>query len=1121
MIDSHQMPKTLVDEAFLSSVLERVAPDKRVDTNELKAILLALISAIGKDSTSKNSKNTSNTTKANPKTSKKSSHKDFERIFAIFGEIFCAFREKIYAIYERGDILDYTFLYLAFITPDFLISRFSVADFDGGFDKDFVKSIYEYFPDDERFLNFIEIADKMLSTKSDATNTTNTLSATNISQEEWFMLVELGGISRVLAYPSAQKRCINHKNCSKTSKIDDRATQVSLRNGLVFFSAFISLGDMQCAKAQKIQPFIYEAYSLFRLDFTLLCEAMKLAFERAHSALERRNVCNWQLHIFWNVEHWFNSREWLRLYPLWKEVFYERISQAQKAMVEANAEYMVGAMPQNPHEANPHQNPKTPQNPTNSQNPQNLQPLYQAIDEVLYLQLFLYHFCGNSFISQEQWREFNTEVLKKSSALYREFGAKFLTKSSKIEKRNTTKDSKHQNLKSMKSMEAPQSAENSQESKSSQPTQQAKRIIGFLRDRFVENSPFKVEYSLIKNLINSSCFTQKYSIKIYCMSLIEKSENDPRIMQLFASLGVEIIDIGLAFNKANFYNSHLQKALALREIIQNDEVEILISPNNGYGISDFLLSVRVAPTQVFWTHGNYVYDIEGIDARLTHICNDLREITHEGVVFGGIPVKMDTAFYNPSVSAQEIKEARENIAYLLAQNKNLKTKDFSNFTDEWLRDRVILGVMGRLAKIDSMDYLEVICEILQRREECLFVACGAGNEEVIKSKILQINPSVLSRFCFTGQIDSAVYGHIIDVWLDSFPMEQGESRIEYIAKGRGLALRYYACDEEEFLREVGGQVDGVEGVVREVLSGFGNLSLGSEGNLFSGSGGNLPAGIHLSGCNLSLLKKAELLGDSFEKSHCPASLDEREMFYLRSQGEAIYQSDTSHTSIVGGNGGQDLQKTPTVCEGETQSVSNDSADFVNPAICHTEALAEVSQKSKPSEASLESEYSLESRHSRDSLEAKNKRYFAFAQYDKTTHDGKNKEGKTANENRMCENNEHSPPFARKSPFFPSPAELPLSPSPSDEIVAEGSLAWVCSHAKDFASYKSLVLSFSQTRAFSKEQYLQKALNIIDSTKVKDKNFQNMLRTQSLIFAMGDCIKERLGVKYFMDFVDSV
>ena len=43
-------------------------------------------------------------------------------------------------------------------------------------------------------------------------------------------------------------------------------------------------------------------------------------------------------------------------------------------------------------------------------------------------------------------------------------------------------------------------------------------------------------------------------------------------------------------------------------------------------------------------------------------------------------------------------------------------------------------------------------------------------------------------------------------------------------------------------------------------------------------------------------------GDSFEKSHCPASLDEREMFYLRSQGNEISQSNTANTSIVGGNG---------------------------------------------------------------------------------------------------------------------------------------------------------------------------------------------------------------------------
>lgn len=45
----------------------------------------------------------------------------------------------------------------------------------------------------------------------------------------------------------------------------------------------------------------------------------------------------------------------------------------------------------------------------------------------------------------------------------------------------------------------------------------------------------------------------------------------------------------------------------------------------------------------------------------------------------------------------------------------------------------------------------------------------------------------MQRFYFCGYVDSSIYGHLIDFWPDSFPMEQGESRIEYVAKG-GLSL---------------------------------------------------------------------------------------------------------------------------------------------------------------------------------------------------------------------------------------------------------------------------------------------------------------------------------------------
>ena len=132
-------------------------------------------------------------------------------------------------------------------------------------------------------------------------------------------------------------------------------------------------------------------------------------------------------------------------------------------------------------------------------------------------------------------------------------------------------------------------------------------------------------------------------------------------------------------------------------------------------------------------------------------------------------------------------------------------------------------------------------------------------------------------------------------------------------------------------------------------------------------------------------------------------------------------------------------------------------------ICHTEALAEVSKKSKPNKAHLESGDSLESRHGRDSLEAKNKRYFAFAQYDKTTCSSENKGGETANKNKGGKNNEHSPSFARKSPFSLSPAEFPLSPSPSDEIVAEGVRGWV----ESYDNKQNALIAHNVSKSFSR------------------------------------------------------
>ncbi|WP_455939345.1 hypothetical protein [Helicobacter fennelliae] len=589
-----------------------------------------------------------------------------EADFALY-KLFCQnLRNRIFEIFQNGDILDSVFLYLGFI-----ISR----DLE----------------EDSRFEVFVKLVDTMLKE--------------NVSDEEYVMLVELGAMARILKNPKNQIFAI------------DQNAIYSADDGLCFLISHIVFCDITSFSAQKTSQFITESFAIFHVDFGWLECALRFAMQSVDSALHRRNMLNWQLHVFWNIKLYFNTRAWLNLYEDWKKVFY--------AVLDSDNT--------------------------------------QSIDEALYIQFFIYHMCGNSFTSQDQWRKFNDEISKKATIIYQDFAQK-----------------NHLLLPIFL------------------PTFSNKKlkIIAILRDRIVENSPFKVEYSLIKNLINNHKFNQQYEIRIYTMSLIEKSENDLQVIKSLQDLGVSIFDVGEPFNKALYHNSHLQKALALRQKMQEDGVSVLISPNNGYGISDFLLSTRSAPIQVFYTHGNYVYDILGIDFRMTHICDNQRQITHQGYEFLGIPLKMDSLFYTPNVAQEVIDSERARFP----------------------KDKKLIGVIGRLTKIDSVRYLQVICKLLRENSHYVFLACGIGNEAEIKKKIIAIDSALLERFYFAGYVDSGVYGHIIDFWADSFPMEQGESRIEYIAKAKGLALRLSTESYLQWHKNMSQKLHNLKSTIQELES---------------------------------------------------------------------------------------------------------------------------------------------------------------------------------------------------------------------------------------------------------------------------------------------------------------
>lgn len=366
----------------------------------------------------------------------------------------------------------------------------------------------------------------------------------------------------------------------------------------------------------------------------------------------------------------------------------------------------------------------------------------EGIDEAMYMQFFIYHICGNNFHHQEQWREFCADIDRVAARHYEAFA-------------------KTQGIYGVKMHQDSQNSQN-----------KGKKTIAFLRDRLVANSPYKVEYSLLSNLMNDNAFKEAYQVKIYTMKLLEKSVDDEGIINSYRQLGIEVVDVVSHLNTKGFYNSHLQKALCIKTALNNDNVEILISPNNGYGISDFILASRSAPLQIYYSHGNFVYDLPCIDYKMTHICQNKLHITHEGYEFLGVPVKMQERFYNPPLSTKEKQE-------------------ICQIRERFPKDSILLGSIGRLMKLHSIEYWECVIDIMRSFPQSHYLACGGGNSKLICDVIYKVCPKeaeiFLERVHFMGYVDSKIYGHIIDIWLDSFPLEQGESRIEYAAKG-GLNL---------------------------------------------------------------------------------------------------------------------------------------------------------------------------------------------------------------------------------------------------------------------------------------------------------------------------------------------
>ncbi|TCR70016.1 hypothetical protein [Bosea sp. BK604] len=190
-----------------------------------------------------------------------------------------------------------------------------------------------------------------------------------------------------------------------------------------------------------------------------------------------------------------------------------------------------------------------------------------------------------------------------------------------------------------------------------------------------------------------------------------------------------------------------------------DKPHVIISDMNN-AIPTVLFSRRVAPVQIFLQAGMPAWPIRNLDA----VFNSFG-IAPEIAGWGNARM-LD---FNPPWDLSTLNQARS--PDLIAQSR-ARLPDATK----------LIGSYGRLVKV-TRPYLEAAERILQSCPDAALIIGGTGDDSDIRAFIAA--SAVGGRMHVeTGWVDGHVWGRLIDVFLDTWPVTGGESSREMIAKGR-------------------------------------------------------------------------------------------------------------------------------------------------------------------------------------------------------------------------------------------------------------------------------------------------------------------------------------------------
>ncbi|MBF0474509.1 MAG: hypothetical protein HQK59_01550 [Deltaproteobacteria bacterium] len=288
--------------------------------------------------------------------------------------------------------------------------------------------------------------------------------------------------------------------------------------------------------------------------------------------------------------------------------------------------------------------------------------------------------------------------------------------------------------------------------------------IGFVCDRIVNNSQFDLLYPLLMGLVAQG--RPEYEYYVYDLEYIEKSISDRECIKKITDLGVSYVSIHdlIDDRDTGLYYSHFNKCLKLREKMTADEIDILISSCRREQDA-FLFSTRTSSLQIYWAETDLVYDVAGIDYRITH------RLGTKGILSG-----YEYYFFRPPM-------------VVIPDSSKADPKLVAELRQSYPEDAFILGSIDQLSEIDDEEYLRAVAEILTEHPQAVYLACGTGGDDDIDAGLKQkiAGLGIQDKFYFPRSSNTPLYAHVIDLYLHPFsPSTSTTAQGEYLAQGGAL-----------------------------------------------------------------------------------------------------------------------------------------------------------------------------------------------------------------------------------------------------------------------------------------------------------------------------------------------